>query len=161
MAHVYSHLYGLKTTGLRFFTVYGPWRRHDMAPFLFTKAILNEKPIKVFNHGDLMRDFTYVDGIVGGVNGVLNNAEKLDSYSILNIGNNTPTKLMDFITYLEAACDKKAILEHYPMQDGDVYQTYAYVSSLKSIIGYKLQTNIQDGVSQFVTWYKNYLTFNP
>lgn len=160
MAHVYSHLYGLKTTGLRFFTVYGPWGRPDMAPFLFTKAILNEEPIKVFNNGDLMRDFTYVDDIVDGVYGVLNNFEKLDKYSILNIGNNMPTKLMDFISYLEAACNKNAILENYPMQDGDVYQTYAGIENLQNIIGFQFDTNLSDGLKEFVSWFKNYYRLN-
>lgn len=160
MAHVYSHLNGFKTTGLRFFTVYGPWGRPDMASFLFTKAILNETPIKVFNHGDLMRDFTYVDDIVDGVFGVLNNFEKLDSYSILNIGNNTPTKLMDFICYLEESCNKKAILENYPMQDGDVYQTYADVQHLKSIVGYQLRTDLKKGLGNFVEWFKQYYNYS-
>lgn len=156
MANVYSHLYGLKTTGLRFFTVYGPWGRPDMAPFLFTKAILNGEPIKVFNHGDLMRDFTFVDDIVDGVIGILNNFEKLNSYCILNIGNNSPTKLIDFISYLESECNKKAILENYPMQDGDVFRTYADVSQMANLIGYKSRTHLKEGLTKFVEWYKKY-----
>jgi UDP-glucuronate 4-epimerase len=117
-------------------------------------------PIKVFNHGDLMRDFTYVDDIVDGVNGVLNIFEKLDTYSILNIGNNTPTKLMDFISNLEDVCNKKAILENYPMQDGDVYQTFADVEWLKKIVGYQLRTDLKDGLREFVKWFKQYYPNN-
>ncbi|MFY8165257.1 MAG: NAD-dependent epimerase/dehydratase family protein, partial [Sediminibacterium sp.] len=115
MAHVYSHLYGLKTTGLRFFTVYGPWGRPDMAPFLFARSILNEQPIKLFNNGELMRDFTYVDDIVHGVLGVVKNTDINLKYNIYNIGNNTPTKLIEFINSLERICGKKAIIENYPM----------------------------------------------
>lgn len=156
MAHVYSHLYSLKTTGLRFFTVYGPWGRPDMAPFLFTKAILNETPIKVFNNGNLMRDFTYIDDIINGIIGVLiaDNIE-LD-YQIFNIGNNNPVRLMDFIKGLENAIGKKAILEMLPMQDGDVYKTFASTDALNEYCNYEATTDINLGLIKFVNWFKQY-----
>ena len=156
MAHVYSHLYGLKTTGLRFFTVYGPWGRPDMAPFLFTKAILNETPIKVFNNGDLMRDFTYIDDIVKGIIEVLITDKIQENYNIYNIGNNTPVKLLDFIQAVEGACNKKAQLDFYPMQDGDVYQTFADIEDLKAVTGYIPKVKINEGIQEFVNWYKAY-----
>lgn len=156
MAHVYSHLYGLKTTGLRFFTVYGPWGRPDMAPFLFTKAILNETPIKVFNNGDLMRDFTYIDDIVKGIIEVLLTDKIQENYNIYNIGNNTPVKLLDFIQAVELACNKKAQLDFYPMQDGDVYQTFADIEDLKAVTGYIPKVKINEGIQEFVNWYKAY-----
>ena len=156
MAHVYSHLYGLKTTGLRFFTVYGPWGRPDMAPFLFTKAILSETPIKVFNNGDLMRDFTYIDDIVKGIIEVLITDKIQENYNIYNIGNNTPVKLLDFIQAVEGACNKKAQLDFYPMQDGDVYQTFADIDDLKEVTGYTPKIKINEGIQEFVNWYKAY-----
>lgn len=156
MAHVYSHLYGLKTTGLRFFTVYGPWGRPDMAPFLFTKAILSETPIKVFNNGDLMRDFTYIDDIVKGIIEVLITDKIQENYNIYNIGNNTPVKLLDFIQAVEGACNKKAQLDFYPMQDGDVYQTFADIEDLKAVTGYIPKVKINEGIQEFVNWYKVY-----
>ena len=156
MAHVYSHLYGLKTTGLRFFTVYGPWGRPDMAPFLFTKAILSETPIKVFNNGDLMRDFTYIDDIVKGIIEVLITDKIQENYNIYNIGNNTPVKLLDFIQAVEGACNKKAQLDFYPMQDGDVYQTFADIEDLKAVTGYIPKIKINEGIQEFVNWYKAY-----
>ena len=156
MAHVYSHLYGLKTTGLRFFTVYGPWGRPDMAPFLFTKAILNETPIKVFNNGDLMRDFTYIEDIVKGIIEVLITDKIQENYNIYNIGNNTPVKLLDFIQAVELACNKKAQLDFYPMQDGDVYQTFADIEDLKAVTGYIPKVKINEGIQEFVNWYKAY-----
>lgn len=156
MAHVYSHLYGLKTTGLRFFTVYGPWGRPDMAPFLFTKAILSETPIKVFNNGDLMRDFTYIDDIVKGIIEVLITDKIQENYNIYNIGNNTPVKLLDFIQAVEGACNKKAQLDFYPMQDGDVYQTFADLEDLKAVTGYIPKVKINEGIQEFVNWYKAY-----
>jgi UDP-glucuronate 4-epimerase len=156
MAHVYSHLYGLKTTGLRFFTVYGPWGRPDMAPFLFTKAILNGDPIKVFNNGNLMRDFTYIDDIINGIIGVLKADNNELDYQIFNIGNNNPVRLMDFIKGLENACGKKAILEMFPMQDGDVYKTYASTDALNEYCNYEATTDINEGLSKFVNWYKQY-----
>ena len=156
MAHVYSHLYGLKTTGLRFFTVYGPWGRPDMAPFLFTKAILSETPIKVFNNGDLMRDFTYIEDIVKGIIEVLITDKIQENYNIYNIGNNTPVKLLDFIQAVEGACNKKAQLDFYPMQDGDVYQTFADIDDLKAVTGYIPKVKINEGIQEFVNWYKAY-----
>lgn len=156
MAHVYSHLYGLKTTGLRFFTVYGPWGRPDMAPFLFTKAILSEMPIKVFNNGDLMRDFTYIEDIVKGIIEVLITDKIQENYNIYNIGNNTPVKLLDFIQAVEGACNKKAQLDFYPMQDGDVYQTFADIEDLKAVTGYIPKVKINEGIQEFVNWYKAY-----
>ena len=156
MAHVYSHLYGLKTTGLRFFTVYGPWGRPDMAPFLFTKAILSETPIKVFNNGDLMRDFTYIEDIVKGIIEVLLTDKIQENYNIYNIGNNTPVKLLDFIQAVEGACNKKAQLDFYPMQDGDVYQTFADIEDLKAVTGYIPKVKINEGIQEFVNWYKAY-----
>lgn len=156
MAHVYSHLYGLKTTGLRFFTVYGPWGRPDMALFLFTKAILSETPIKVFNNGDLMRDFTYIDDIVKGIIEVLITDKIQENYNIYNIGNNTPVKLLDFIQAVEGACNKKAQLDFYPMQDGDVYQTFADIEDLKAVTGYIPKVKINEGIQEFVNWYKAY-----
>ena len=156
MAHVYSHLYGLKTTGLRFFTVYGPWGRPDMAPFLFTKAILSETPIKVFNNGYLMRDFTYIEDIVKGIIEVLITDKIQENYNIYNIGNNTPVKLLDFIQAVELACNKKAQLDFYPMQDGDVYQTFADIEDLKAVTGYIPKVKINEGIQEFVNWYKAY-----
>ena len=156
MAHVYSHLYGVKTTGLRFFTVYGPWGRPDMAPFLFTKAILSETPIKVFNNGDLMRDFTYIEDIVKGIIEVLITDKIQENYNIYNIGNNTPVKLLDFIQAVEGACNKKAQLDFYPMQDGDVYQTFADIEDLKAVTGYIPKVKINEGIQEFVNWYKAY-----
>lgn len=156
MAHVYSHLYGLKTTGLRFFTVYGPWGRPDMAPFLFTKAILGETPIKVFNNGDLMRDFTYIEDIVKGIIEVLITDKIQENYNIYNIGNNTPVKLLDFIQAVEGACNKKAQLDFHPMQDGDVYQTFADIEDLKAVTGYIPKVKINEGIQEFVNWYKAY-----
>jgi UDP-glucuronate 4-epimerase len=156
MAHVYSHLYGLPTTGLRFFTVYGPWGRPDMAPFLFTKAILSGNPIKVFNNGNLMRDFTYIDDIINGVVGVLKSKVKSGAYQLYNIGNNDPVKLLDFIKSLEHACGTSAKLIMHPMQDGDVYKTYANTDALHNLCGYKASVDIDFGLKKFVGWYKTY-----
>jgi len=159
MAHTYSHLYGLKTTGLRFFTVYGPWGRPDMAPFLFTKAILNEKPIKVFNNGNLLRDFTFIADIIDGIIKTLDlhpKDSKLSNYNIFNIGNNNPVKLLDFIKAIEVNCNKEALLEMHPMQPGDVFQTYADISQLNQAVGYAPSTNIDIGIAAFVSWYKGY-----
>ena len=171
MAHTYSHLYGLPTTGLRFFTVYGPWGRPDMALFLFTKAILEGQPIKVFNHGNMLRDFTFVDDIVEGVIRVIDRtAEPNPNYSsktpdpatsnapyrVFNIGNHNPVKLMDFITAIEDALGKKAEKILMPLQDGDVPQTYADVDALKDWVGFVPATSIQTGIGRFVEWYRGY-----
>lgn len=171
MAHAYSHLYGIPVTGLRFFTVYGPWGRPDMAPFLFTKAILAGTPIKVFNNGNMQRDFTYIDDIVAGVVDILGVVPKRNSvwdsslplpndssapFALYNIGNNQSVQLERFIEVLEAAIGKKAIKEYLPMQDGDVVATYAEVASLQSVTSFAPQTSIEDGVPRFVSWFKNY-----
>lgn len=161
MAYTYSHLYGIPTTGLRFFTVYGPWGRPDMSPFLFADAILNSKPIKVFNHGDMMRDFTYIDDIVEGVVRVADKpaTPQVNSsvpYRVFNIGNNQPEKLMDFIGILENAFGKVAEKEFLPMQAGDVKATYADTSTLETWVGFKPYTPLKDGIAKFADWYKVY-----
>lgn len=157
MAHTYSHLFQIPTTGLRFFTVYGPWGRPDMAYFLFTEAILKGKPIKVFNHGKMARDFTYIDDIVQGVLKVLDQPPRTDlipPYRIYNIGNNAPIPLMDFITAIEDALGMKAQKEFLPLQPGDVEQTYADVQNLIDEFGYKPSTSVKEGIHNFVEWYK-------
>lgn len=171
MAHTYSHLYQLPTTGLRFFTVYGPWGRPDMSLFLFTRNILAGKPIDVFNYGNHRRDFTYIDDIVEGVVRVMDNpatpneqwsGDKPDPgtshspYRVYNIGNNNPVNLLTFIETLEQCLGKKAIRNLLPMQPGDVQDTYADVSDLISDLGYQPQTLLADGISKFVEWYKAY-----
>jgi UDP-glucuronate 4-epimerase len=171
MAHSYSHLYNLPSTGLRFFTVYGPWGRPDMAPFLFTDAIMKGTAIKVFNNGDMLRDFTYIDDIVEGVITVIDkiaqNNENWNSitaepdssqvpYRIYNIGNSNPIKLMDFITAIEIATGKGAKKEYLPMQAGDVYQTNADMSSLEKTFNYKPTTDIKTGIKKFVNWYQSF-----
>lgn len=171
MAHVYSHLFRIPTTGLRFFTVYGPWGRPDMALFLFTKAIIEDKPINVFNNGNMIRDFTYVDDIVEGVMRVvdhppgsnpqwnaLNPAPDTSSapYKIYNIGNNAPCNLMEFIHAIENELNKKAIMNFMPIQPGDVAATFADVSDLVADFDYKPGTSIQSGVKAFVDWYRDY-----
>ncbi|MDJ0508983.1 MAG: NAD-dependent epimerase [Crocosphaera sp.] len=160
MAHTYSHLYGIPTTGLRFFTVYGPWGRPDMAYFLFTKAILEDKPIKVFNYGRMKRDFTYIDDIVEGIVRVINQIpQPLSSsvpYKIYNIGNNQPVELGQFIEVLEDCIGKKAIKEFLPMQPGDVPLTYADVDDLIKDVGFHPHTSLETGLKKFVSWYKNY-----
>ena len=171
MAHSYSHLYKLPTTGLRFFTVYGPWGRPDMALFKFTKAIIDEKPIDVFNHGKHTRDFTYIDDIVEGIKRTLDNPATKNAnwnsnepdpatsnapWSIYNIGNNKPIKLMDYIDALEKALAKKAEINFLPLQPGDVPDTYASTQNLNEKFNYKPSTSVIDGVSNFVKWYKDY-----
>ena len=167
MAHTYSHLYNLPTTGLRFFTVYGPWGRPDMSPFLFASAILAGKPIQVFNHGDMMRDFTYIDDIVEGVIRVLDKPATAENpqansiaakapYRIFNIGNNQPEKLMDFIGELEGALGKIAVKEFLPMQPGDVKATFADTSALEDWVGFKPATSLKVGVNRFTDWYTSF-----
>ncbi len=157
MAHTYSHLFGIPTTGLRFFTVYGPWGRPDMAYSLFTKAILEGKPIKVFNNGDLYRDFTYVDDIVEGVTKVLNGIPiSTPPYKMYNIGNSSPVKLMDFIETIEKTLGEEAKKEFHPMQAGDVYKTFADVSELQKDFGYSPYTSLEKGIGDFVKWYKSF-----
>jgi len=157
MAHTYSHLYGFETIGLRFFTVYGPWGRPDMAMFLFTDAISNDKPINVFNNGNLSRDFTYIDDIVSGIIATLTEESSNPSkYKLYNIGNSQPVQLLRYIEAIEMALDKKAIKKMMPMQAGDVNQTYADVSELKKDYAYQPNTDISDGIQEFVMWFKSY-----
>lgn len=171
MAHAYSSLYSLPTTGLRFFTVYGPWGRPDMSPFLFMDAILHNRPIKVFNNGNMLRDFTFIDDIVEGIVRISRiiptankewdetNPDPASSpapYRIYNIGNSQPTKLIDYIQCIEKAIGREAIKEYYPMQPGDVYQTYADSSAIADISGFKPNTNLQDGINTTVSWFKKY-----
>lgn len=154
MAHAYSNLYKIPTTGLRFFTVYGPWGRPDMAPFLFTKAIVNNEPIKIFNNGNMLRDFTYIDDIVDGVIKTLTHIPQTEiPYKIYNIGNSKPIKLMDFISEIEQALNKEAQKVFMAMQPGDVYQTYADTSNLENDVNFKPDTPIKEGVKSFVDWY--------
>ena len=157
MAHTYSHLYGLKTTGLRFFTVYGPWGRPDMAPFIFTKNILKGKEITVFNQGNLERDFTYVDDIVEGVYSIIAKRPKNNYvYNIYNIGNSQPVNLMAFIETIEKTLYKKANIVFQPLRKGDVYKTYASTNKLKEDFGFAPKVSIDRGIKLFVDWYKDY-----
>ena len=171
MAHAYSHLYGMACTGLRFFTVYGPWGRPDMALFLFTKAILEEKPIKVFNHGRMQRDFTYIDDITEGVVRIMGRLPEPDPawngdnpdpgtsyarYKIYNIGNNNPVELMEFIGVIEKVLGKKAKKEFLDLQPGDVPATYADIDDLIKDVGFKPETTIETGIKQFILWYNEY-----
>jgi UDP-glucuronate 4-epimerase len=161
MAHSYSHLYALPTTGLRFFTVYGPWGRPDMAPALFTRAILAGRPIKVFNHGDMQRDFTYVDDIVEGVVRVLGRPPRPAPptgapYAVYNIGNHSAVALQDFIAELEGLLGRKAVKEYLPLQPGDVQATYASIERLKQATGFAPKTTLREGLARFVAWYRAY-----
>ena len=171
MAHAYSKLYGLPTTGLRFFTVYGPWGRPDMSPFLFMDAILHDRPIKVFNNGDMWRDFTYIDDIVEGIVRITDvipqgnagwDAETADPatstapYRIYNIGNSTPTRLMDYISCIEEATGREARKEFLPMQAGDVYRTYADSSALAGATGFRPCTPLKDGIARTVAWFREF-----
>ena len=157
MAHTYSHLYHMQTTGLRFFTVYGPWGRPDMAPMLFADAILNDRAIKVFNHGKMSRDFTYVDDIVDGIVKVINNPSP---YNIYNIGNNSPVNLMEFIKTIENALDKEATKNFMDIQPGDVESTFADVSGLIEDFDYKPETPLSHGVDEFVKWYRGFYKYD-
>ena len=157
MAHAYGHLYGLKTTGLRFFTVYGPWGRPDMAYFLFADAIFNNRPIKVFNNGQMERDFTYIDDIVNCLTKVIEkNIDSREHYKIYNIGNNKSESLIKFISTIEKAIGKKAIKEMYPMQQGDVPRTFADVDELIKDYKYSPNTEIKSGIQSFINWFVNY-----
>ena len=172
MAHSYAHLYDLPITMFRFFTVYGPWGRPDMAPYLFTSAVFEGRPIKVFNHGDMMRDFTYIDDLVSGIRGLIDavperveNADDIPAYDSLspvapwravNIGNADPVRLMDFIEAIEAAVGKPAEKVFMEMQPGDVQATWADTTLLEHLTGYKPQMNIREGVRRFVDWYRDY-----
>ena len=152
-AHAYSHLYGLQTTGLRYFTVYGPWGRPDMSAMLFAQAILDGKPIEVYNHGDMQRDFTYIDDIVEGTLRVL---DKPAAYAIYNIGNHTPVGLLDYIAALERALGAKARLEMRPMQPGDVKATYADTRALAKAVGFAPATPLESGLARFAEWFRSY-----
>jgi UDP-glucuronate 4-epimerase len=153
MAHVYSHLYGLNTTGLRYFTVYGPWGRPDMSPVLFARAIMDGKPLQLFNHGDMQRDFTYIDDIVEGTIRVLDRPAR---YEIYNIGNHQPVALPDYIAVLEKALGKKATLEMKPMQPGDVKATYADTAALRKAVGFAPSTPLETGLQRFAAWFRQY-----
>ena len=152
-AHVYSHLFGLHTTGLRFFTVYGPWGRPDMSAMIFARAIMEGRPIPVFNHGDMSRDFTYIDDIVEGTLRVL---DKPARYAIYNIGNHQPVKLLDYIATLERALGKKAKLDLQPMQPGDVKATYADTTALAKAVGFAPSTPLEAGLARLAEWFKSY-----
>ena len=171
MAHTYSHLFNIPTTGLRFFTAYGPWGRPDMALFIFTRSILEGKPIQVFNNGQMQRDFTYIDDVIEGINKIIekpaqpneywngNNPNPCSStapYRLYNIGNSSPVKLMDFVKTLENALGKKAIINYQPMQPGDVIATWADVEDLKKDFNYQPNTTIKKGIEKFVEWYKEF-----
>lgn len=171
MAHTYSHLFGMRTTGLRFFTVYGPWGRPDMALFKFTKAALEGKPIEVYNHGNMLRDFTYVDDIVEGVVRVIDHPAQANPawsgqypdpggssapYKVYNIGNNNPVRLLDFIDAIEKALGRPIEKQLLPIQAGDVPATYADVSDLVEDLDYRPNTPVQDGISRFVAWYRDF-----
>ena len=164
MAHCYSKLYGIPATGLRFFTVYGPMGRPDMAYFSFSQKIMHGETIKIFNNGDMMRDFTYVEDIVTGIMNMLNNPPadngKGAHYKIYNIGNNSPEKLMYFVEILEKELGKTAQKEFLPMQPGDVYQTYADVSELTKDFGFKPSTSLQEGLAEFVKWFRVYYHYD-
>ena len=172
MAHTYSHLFGLPVTGLRFFTVYGPWGRPDMAPFLFTKAIFENKPVKVFNYGNMERDFTFIDDIIESIVRLINKIPQPDekgadgapypgtsrtaAYRIYNIGNSKPVRLEEFISVLEDKTGTKAVKEYFPMQPGDVPATYADIDDLVRDTGFRPLISIQEGVGRFVQWYREY-----
>ncbi len=175
MAHAYSHLFNIRTTGLRFFTVYGPWGRPDMALFLFVKAALEDKKIDVFNNGDMLRDFTYIDDIVEGITRVIDNPAKKDKawdgknprvstssapYKIYNIGNNNPVKLMDFIDAIENRLGKKIEKNFMPIQAGDVRATFADVDDLIQDLDYKPETSVQEGINNFIDWYLDFFKIN-
>ena len=159
LAHSYSKMYCLQITGLRFFTVYGPWGRPDMAPFIFSKAILNDKPINLFNYGNMIRDFTYIDDIVESLVKVTFKNEKDNKsalFNIYNIGNSKPIKLLDFLAELELCFKKVAIKNYLPMQNGDVYATQSDSNKLSNLIKYKPKTNFKKGIKKFVEWYLDY-----
>jgi len=153
IAHSYSHLYGIHTTGLRFFTVYGPWGRPDMAYYIFTKKILNGEPISVFNNGNMKRDFTFIDDIILGTKAAI---EKNYSFEIFNLGNNKSVNLLDFIKTIENKLNKKAIINFQPMQSGDVKETYADISESEEKLGFKPKISIDEGIPKFIKWYKSY-----
>lgn len=156
MAYVYANMFNIKTVGLRFFTVYGPWGRPDMALYSFTKKILNGEEIKVFNKGEMYRDFTYIDDIVNGINSIVTQKEKIPDYKIYNIGRGMPVKLLDFIKQIEKSLGINAKIKLEPMQPGDVLKTFADTSSLEKDFSYKPKVELSEGVSKFVKWFKDY-----
>lgn len=157
MAYSYSHLYGIPATGVRLFTVYGPWGRPDMAPFLFLRSILEGKPIRVFNHGDMMRDFTYIDDIVDGLLRILDCPPTCAvPHTVYNIGHSEPVKLTDFISTIERVAGRKAILRMEEMQPGDVYCTYADTSRLQNATGYRPTVSVEEGITRFYQWYRDF-----
>lgn len=160
MAHTYSYLYNLPTTGLRFFTVYGPWGRPDMALFIFTKKILADEPIDVFNFGKMKRDFTYIDDIVEGVYKLVKNESIIRNtnslYKIFNIGSNKPTELMNFVKLIEGLLNKKAIINNLPIQSGDVPETFADIRTLEKSLDFKPETSLENGIKNFIKWYKDF-----
>ena len=164
MAHTYSHMFGMSVTGLRFFTVYGPWGRPDMALFKFVSNIIKDKPIDVYNNGEMERDFTYIDDVIEGINKILQSTiinsteikKNTPPYFIYNIGNNNPCSLMNFIRQIELSLNKKAIINYQPLQLGDVSSTYADISLLKENMGYEPQMSIASGVQMFTNWFKSY-----
>jgi len=162
IGHTYAHLYGVPATGLRFFTVYGPWGRPDMAAFLFTRAILKDEPIRVFNHGEMWRDFTYVDDIVAGIlAAVAHRPKRTPPHAVYNLGNHKSEKLTDFIAVLENALGRKATYQLEPMQPGDVARTYADIEASRRDLGFEPKTPIGEGVPRFVAWYKDYYRLWP
>jgi UDP-glucuronate 4-epimerase len=175
MAHTYSHLFNIPSTGLRFFTVYGPWGRPDMALFIFTKSIIEGERIKLFNHGNMLRDFTYIDDIVDGIFKLTKKAPKPQDewssensdpstssapYRIFNIGNNRPVKLIDFIEIIENCIGKKAKIDLTEMQPGDVESTFANIDAIQNYVDFKPETNVEKGIENFVSWYKRYYKKN-
>ena len=159
MAFTYSHLYSLPTIGLRFFTVYGPWGRPDMAIFKFTSAIMKDEPIEIYNYGKMKRDFTYIDDVIEAIFRLIKKgppADMVPPYKLYNIGNHEPVMLLDFVQVLEDQLGKKAIKTFLPLQDGDVLETYANINDLEKDIEFKPQVSIHDGLQQFVNWYKQY-----
>ncbi len=160
MAHTYSHLYNIQTIGLRFFTVYGPWGRPDMAPFIFAKNIIEEKSIKIFNHGNMERDFTYVSDIIEGISKIANHPSKDEKYAVYNIGNSEPINLLNFIENIEQILGKKAKKIFLPIPPGDVQKTFSDITKLQDDFNYKPDTKLNDGLENFISWYKSYYKKN-
>jgi UDP-glucuronate 4-epimerase len=158
--HTYAHLYGIPSTGLRFFTVYGPWGRPDMAPFIFARAVSAGDPIKVFNHGEMWRDFTYIDDIVDGILRALDRpATGTPPHALYNLGNHRPEKLTDFIAQIEKALGRKAVMDMQPIQPGDVPTTYADIAASKQELGFEPRTPISEGIPRFIEWFRGYNSF--
>lgn len=160
LAYSYSHLYGIKATGLRFFTVYGPWGRPDMAVYKFTEAIMNNRPLQVFSDGKLLRDFTYIDDITGGILSIIRKQQSEEPPALLNIGNNHPVTVNNLISELENQLNKRAVVEYLPMQPGDVNATFADISRIAGYCGFSPRTDLRTGLSRFCEWYVTYLKIN-